>query len=169
MVRESERREIEREERDRERRRERERERERERKRLGLGERVRFLGALDQQQLAEVYNAVDVMVLASSREGWANVLLESMACGTPVVATSIWGTPEVVAEPAAGVLVAERSGPGLAAGVRALLESYPDRRDTRAYAENFSWDETVAGIKNLLNEVLAPANTGLKADYGASR
>lgn len=135
---------------------------------LGLDERVRFLGALDQQQLAEVYNAVDIMVLASSREGWANVLLESMACGTPVVATSIWGTPEVVAEPAAGVLVEERSGAGLAAGVRALLENYPAHEDTRSYAERFSWDETVAGIKRLFDEVLTPTDTRLKADYGAS-
>ncbi|MFM8991895.1 MAG: glycosyltransferase, partial [Alphaproteobacteria bacterium] len=62
----------------------------------GLSGRVRFLGRLAQEELARVYNVADMLVLASDREGWANVLLESMACGTPVVATRIWGTPEVV-------------------------------------------------------------------------
>ena len=54
--------------------------------RLGVAERVRFLGALPQARLRDYYGAADALVLASSREGWANVLLESMACGTPVVA-----------------------------------------------------------------------------------
>ncbi|MCB1768449.1 MAG: glycosyltransferase family 4 protein, partial [Candidatus Competibacteraceae bacterium] len=73
-----------------------------------LGERVRLVGAVPNVELARWYSAVDVLALASSREGWANVLLESMACGTPVVATRIWGTPEVVQEPVAGRLVADR-------------------------------------------------------------
>src|SRR3974390_2339572 len=71
----------------------------------GVSERVRFLGRIEQKSLPEIYNAVDALVLASSREGWANVLLESMACGTPVIASAVWGTPEVVAAPEAGVLM----------------------------------------------------------------
>jgi teichuronic acid biosynthesis glycosyltransferase TuaC len=128
--------------------------------RLNLGDRVTFLGAVGQQELAEVYSAVDAMVLASSREGWANVLLESMACGTPVVATSIWGTPEVVTDPVAGVLVEQRSGQSLADGVSQLLANYPLREATRAYAETFSWDDTITGIKQLLSVVQRDA--GLK-------
>ena len=60
---------------------------------LGVAARVRFLGLVAQDDLAMYYNAADALVLASSREGWANVLLESVACGTPVVATAVWGTP----------------------------------------------------------------------------
>ncbi|POZ51055.1 glycosyltransferase family 4 protein [Methylovulum psychrotolerans] len=122
--------------------------------RLGLSERVRFLGALTHQQLRDVYNAADALVLASSREGWANVLLEAMACGTPVVATAIWGTPEVVRTPAAGVLVGQRTARALAEGVQALFAQYPHRPDTRAYAEKFSWDDTVAGVYALLDSLL---------------
>ncbi len=121
--------------------------------RLGLSRRVRFLGAVGQDELAEIYTAVDIMVLASSREGWANVLLESMACGTPVVATDIWGTPEVVTERAAGVLVESRSGQGIAEGVSNLRAELPARDATRAYAERFSWDDTVDGITRLLGEL----------------
>ena len=53
--------------------------------RLALGDRVRFTGRLAQEQLREHYQATDALVLASSREGWASVLLEAMYCGTPVV------------------------------------------------------------------------------------
>ncbi len=108
----------------------------------GVAKRVRFLGALPQDDLAKYYSAADCMVLASSREGWANVLLESMACGTPVVATSIWGTPEVVTMPEAGILIQERSTTGLKSGIQELRKNYPDRVKTRLYAEQFSWDQT---------------------------
>jgi glycosyltransferase involved in cell wall biosynthesis len=63
---------------------------------LGVSDRVRFLGSLDQHRLAEVYRALDALVLASSREGWANVLLEAMACGTPVAAYPVAGPLDVV-------------------------------------------------------------------------
>jgi len=119
-----------------------------------VADRVRFLGALTQPQLVEIYSAVDALVLASSREGWANVLLESMACGTPVIATNIWGTPEVVTTPDAGVLMNERSAAAIEKSAKKLLGSCPSREKTRRYAENFSWDETVNSIFDLFKSVL---------------
>ncbi len=79
--------------------------------RLGLAERVRLLGARPHAELPSLYGAADILVLASTREGWANVLLEAMACGTPVVASNIWGNPEVVRDAAAGV-IADDEYPG---------------------------------------------------------
>lgn len=133
-----------------------------ERERLGelarqsnVADRVQFLGRLGSVELVDYYGAADALVLASSREGWANVLLEAMACGTPVVATRIWGTPEVVSQPCAGQLVDERTPTALAAGIGRLLTQMPERADTRRYAEKFSWDATTAGQKALFTQVLA--------------
>ncbi|VXC20402.1 glycosyltransferase family 4 protein [Massilia sp. 9I] len=128
-----------------------------------VADRVEFLGAVPQAQLREHYGAADALVLASSREGWANVLLESMACGTPVVASRVYGTPEVVAAPEAGVLMRERSLQGVADAVNALRANYPDRAATRRYAEGFSWDDTSAGQLRLFGEVLARRNACVDA------
>ena len=122
---------------------------------LGLRERVTFLGTLSHEALARYYGAADALVLASSREGWANVLLESMACGTPVAATRIWGTPEIVTVPEAGVLIDDRSTRGLSEGIVRLFACYPDRAATRRFAEQFSWDPTTEGQEKLFAEVLA--------------
>lgn len=123
---------------------------------LGLQDRVRFLGEVRQQQLVELYNCADALILASSREGWANVLLEAMACGTPVVATNIWGTPEVVQTPEAGVLCRERTAPSIAEAVQRLFSAYPDRLQTRHYAERFSWDETTRKILEIFERFKMP-------------
>lgn len=120
----------------------------------GVADRVTFLGAIKHDALRDYYGAVDVLVLASSREGWANVLLEAMACGTPVVASNVWGTPEVVATPEAGVLMRARTPTALADAVKALLAQYPDRAATRRYAEQFSWDATTQGQLDLFTRVI---------------
>lgn len=122
--------------------------------RLGVQGSVTFTGALPNADLHKWYSAADVMILASSREGWANVLLESMACGTPVVASRIWGTPEVVAEDVAGRLVDHRDGADFAAGIKALLAAYPDRRLVRAYAERFSWQSTTDAQLALFDQIV---------------
>jgi teichuronic acid biosynthesis glycosyltransferase TuaC len=121
----------------------------------GLADRVRLLGPRPHAELPALYNAADAMVLASSREGWANVLLEAMACGTPVVASNIWGNPEVVRTRDAGVIYDPNTPEGIAAGVRDLFADPPSRAATRAYAEPFSWDETTAGQLALFRQVLA--------------
>lgn len=121
---------------------------------LDVAGRVTFVGRIPHEALPEFYSAADALVLASSREGWPNVLLEAMACGTPVVASNVWGIPEIVAAPAAGVLMSERTAKGVAAGVQALFARYPDRAATRAYAEGFSWEKTTQGQIELFESIL---------------
>lgn len=121
---------------------------------LGVADRVRLAGPVPQAELRTYYNAADAMVLASEREGWANVLLESMACGTPVVATSICGTPEVVTAPEAGRLMPQRTPESLAEAVKLLRAQAPDRAATRRYAERFSWDDTTQGQLDLFHNIL---------------
>ena len=119
----------------------------------GVAARVRFAGAVPQTELKWYYSAADALVLCSSREGWANVLLEAMACGTPVIATDIWGTPEVVAAPEAGCLMPERSAGCLAQAFDALFARGIARAETRAYAEKFSWEATTQGQLRLMRAI----------------
>ena len=120
---------------------------------LGVANRVHFLGAVPHDGMAGVYNAADVLVLASEREGWPNVLLEAMACGTPVIAAGIWGVPEVVTDAAAGTILPEPTPSAIAAALTKMLDRPPRRRDTRAYAEQFSWAATTRGQLDLFRAV----------------
>jgi len=110
------------------------------RSRFGLEQRVHFVGSRRPDQLRDFYSAADVFCLASSREGWPNVLLESLACGCPVVATNVWGIPEVIHDDTLGVLV-ERSVESIAAGLDQALNRDFDRDALVAHARTRTWDD----------------------------
>ncbi len=122
---------------------------------LGLGARVRLLGTRPHAELPALYGAADALVLASTREGWANVLLEAMACGTPVLASDIPGNPEVLRAPEAGMLFRPNEPAAIAQAVRDLFTTPPDRAATRRYAEAFGWGETTAGQLALFRRLLS--------------
>ncbi len=124
---------------------------------LGVADRVHFAGAVPNDQLAPWYSAADLMVLASRSEGWANVLLESMACGTPVVATAVGGSAEVITDARVGRLVPSLDPAALADAISALCTQPPVRADVRRYAEGFDWSDTTAAQLRLFHEVLAQA------------
>jgi len=126
-------------------------------RRRGAAGRIRIVDAMPQERLRIVYNAADALVLASAREGWPNVLLEAMACGTPVVATAVGGVREIVAEPAAGRVLESRDSAALAHALTELLASPPDRNAVRRYAERLGWDEVVRAQLELFRTVLAEA------------
>jgi len=108
----------------------------------GVSSRVEFVGRLDQDQLAMCYSAADILVLPSSREGWPNVLLESMACGTPVVATAVGGVAEIITSPSAGRMIAHRDATDLCAAIADLWNHLPGREAVRSCAESCSWQRT---------------------------
>ncbi len=122
---------------------------------LGVMERVTFFGNLSQEELVRHYSAADALILASSREGWPNVLLEAMACGTPVVATDVGGTREAVCSPEAGLLVDERTPEAIARAVLNLFSNPPSREETRRHACKFGWEEVSRGQKAIFRKILS--------------
>jgi len=110
---------------------------------LGLDERVHFLGALPPDEVRRALSAADVSVLATSNEGWANVLLEAMACGVPVVATDVGGNAEVVCREDLGKIVPFDDHAALAGALGDALRRDWDRAAIRCYAEANDWSTRV--------------------------
>ena len=112
-------------------------------------DRVIFVGRKPNEELKYWYSAADVSCLASSREGWANVLLESLACGTPVVATRVWGAPEVITSSELGVLV-DQNVDSIAAGLDAALRKRWDRELLVCHAASRTWDVVAEEVEGFL-------------------
>jgi glycosyltransferase involved in cell wall biosynthesis len=108
----------------------------------GLEQVVDYLGNPDKSTLVEIYNAADILIAPSLHEGFGMTLLESMACGTPVITSNVSAMPEVVED--AGVLINPTNVDELAAAILQLRhdsERYQDfvqRGLTRAKA--FTWE-----------------------------
>lgn len=117
---------------------------------LGVAERLHMPGAVHPDVLADWYRAADVLVLASSREGWPNVVLEGLACGTPVIATRVWGTPEILTGCAAGRLV-ERTVADLQAALRGVDDLDPAA--ARPWAERHGWEDTADAMQSLFERI----------------
>jgi glycosyltransferase involved in cell wall biosynthesis len=109
----------------------------------GVEDAVRFCGRLPQDELRWYYGAADVFVLATEFEGWANVFLEAMACGLPVVSTRVGGNSEVVVEPNTGELVDWWNADAFASAIERALVRKWDRCAIIAYARSNAWDERV--------------------------
>lgn len=105
--------------------------------RLGLQDRVIFAGPRGRRELAAWYNAADLFVLASAHEGCPNVVLEALACGTPVVATPVGNVPELIE----GVgIVAERQLTALASAISEALSREWDRDAVHASIGSRTWE-----------------------------
>ncbi len=110
---------------------------------LGLGAHVRFLGPVKPDELKWPLSAADVFTLATRREGWANVFLEAMACGLPVVTTDVDGNPEVVCKPELGRIVPFGDRQALHDALDQSLATAWDRAAIRAHAVENSWDRRI--------------------------
>lgn len=126
-------------------------------KRLGVADRVHFLGQVDHDVLPHLLCAADVLVLPSASEGLANVWIEGLACGTPIVVPDIGGAAEVVKDPSAGRLVA-RNPEAIAGAVSEILADPPAQADVAANVSRFSWGVNAENIVRFWKNVLeAPA------------
>jgi len=128
--------------------------------RLGLTGRVHFLGTLPPEALKWPLSAADVFVLATRNEGWANVFLEAMACGLPVVTTDVGGNTEVVCQDALGSIVPFGDATALQQALDAALDKNWDRAAIIDYAQANQWDKRVAQLLRAFDALLAaPASS----------
>jgi len=124
---------------------------------LGMGDAVRFLGPLLPERIREPLSAADVFVLATRNEGWANVFLEAMACGVPVVTTDVGGNAEVVCRPELGTVVPFGDADRLREALEHALATSWDAATIRRYAEDNTWDRRVEDLVELFRRVHADA------------
>ncbi len=113
-----------------------------------------LVGNRPNEELRLWFNAADLSCLLSSREGWPNVLLESLACGTPVVATRVGGIPEVLTSADLGILV-EQDVSAIAAAVVMGLRRPWDRGAMVRYARARTWDVVAGELEQCLASFMA--------------
>lgn len=123
---------------------------------LKLQNNVIFLGSLPPVQLKEVLSAADVFVLPTRNEGWANVILEAMACGIPVIATDVGGNSEVISNEDIGSIVTFGDKQHLQKSITQSLQKIWDKEKIICYAQDNSWDNRVKTLlyefKNLIRK-----------------
>ncbi len=128
---------------------------------LRLRDRVILTGF--QSNVTEVMNALDVLVCPSLAESFGMVVLEALACGTPVVASNVGGIPEIL-QHGGGILVPPKDPESIAREVSRLLENPDERRrisieGMKNVRENFPIERTVREIEGLYKEILGDCNT----------
>jgi glycosyltransferase involved in cell wall biosynthesis len=116
---------------------------------------VRFAGAVDHAALADWFRAANVLCLPSHNEGVPNVVLEAMACGIPIVATTVGGIPEVVPDHA-GILVPPHQPHELGTALVEAFERHFDPVAIAAHAATFRWDENIDRLERLLTQAAVP-------------
>jgi glycosyltransferase involved in cell wall biosynthesis len=122
---------------------------------LGIRDKVHFVGAQPHERIVLWMNAGDVLCLPSRKEGFGAVLIESLACGTPVVATSVGGIPEIVTDGQVGRLVHSRDPREMAACIEEVLETPWDRQQLRNYvAERFSFEVVTRKLLEMYGSVM---------------
>lgn len=114
-------------------------------RRLGVEARVSFLPAMPQRELRHLYAGADVLLLTSTREGWPNVVLESLACGTPVVGFDVGAAGEMISDDFVGRIVATRDPAALASAIRDMLAAAAQRERIRLHAAKFDWTSVSRG------------------------
>ncbi|RDS83652.1 glycosyltransferase family 4 protein [Dyella monticola] len=128
-------------------------------KALGCLDRVEIAGAVAHAELGNWFRAADVLCLPSHNEGVPNVVLEAMACGTPVVASRVGGIPEVVPH-YAGILVLPHQREALSDALIEASTRHWNHKRIAAHARGFRWEDNIRQLDAILHaavESSAPA------------
>jgi teichuronic acid biosynthesis glycosyltransferase TuaC len=115
---------------------------------------VSLKGNIPHKELCQWYNAADLFCLASSREGWPNVILESLACGTPVVATNVGGIPEILTSRHVG-LICDRDEKSIAETIQSALFQSWDHELIVRHANNHTWEQAALSVYRVLEKTLS--------------
>lgn len=121
--------------------------------RLGIQSRIHFAGAQPHDGIPLWMNAGDLLCLTSHKEGFGGVLIEALACGTPVVATAVGGIPEVVGDGEVGYLVRSRNPEELATCLLQALRRDWNRTALREYAMQFSYEKVTQKLLAMYGEL----------------
>ena len=120
---------------------------------LNLKKHVRFLGAYSSDQLKVPLSAADLFVLATANEGWANVFLEAMACGLPVITTDVGGNKEVIVNSELGTVVPFADSQRLLSAISNGLDKSWNIPLILKYAQNNAWDYRVKILVDNFNRI----------------
>lgn len=124
---------------------------------LGLEGRVHFTGSVLPDELKTFLSAADVFVLSTRNEGWANVFLEAMACGLPIVTTKVGGNAEVVSSEELGLIVPFGDPVALEQALQTALERKWNHAAIIAYARSNSWAARVDELVGAFSELVTKA------------
>ena len=125
---------------------------------LSLQDRVHLPGKMSNEELVRWFNAANLSCLTSQREGWPNVVTESLACGTPVVATRVGGLPEILHSPELGILV-EQSLDSVAAGIETALAREWNRDWISQNTRERTWEQVAAEVEEVLVAAIRSTHT----------
>ncbi len=131
--------------------------------RLGLADRVVFAGPRPPAELPAWYGAADLFVLPSALEGCPNVVVEALACGTPVVATAVGSVPQLLADPEVGTIVPRRDAEAVAAAIESALARRWDRQRVSARTRSRGWDMVGREVGEEIAAALAARQGGARA------
>jgi glycosyltransferase involved in cell wall biosynthesis len=131
----------------------------------GLGDRVQLLGYVPEAELADVYGVADCTLMPSlDLEGFGLATVESLACGTPVIASDAGANPELVAPLDAGLLYRSTDLQALAERLNAVLSGQhplPSRARCAEYARaRFPWERPVAAFEQAWEQRRPTSATG---------
>jgi len=125
---------------------------------LGIARHVRLIGEVPHEALASWYSAADLFCLASVREGWPNVILESLSCGTPVLGVRVGGIPEILSSDKVGMVVS-RDPKEIADAMVVAFERSWSRESLIAHAHQFTWEHVSESLSSVFKSVLLGARS----------